>query len=376
MEILFVTHKYPPSTGGMEKQSYELIEGMRSHARVHAIVPRAGQSKLLFFAALRRQILDTCRANPGITHVHFNDALLAAVCLRHRGYEHLRRIVTLHGLDVVFPNRLYQQRILPAFNRFDLIVAVSTATAEACIRRGIDPGKVVVIPNGVDHSIAEQAEKARQQSQPALMPQGTYLMALGRAVQRKGFSWFIREVLPKLPPETQLLLVGPFAATPTRAERLLNLLPAGLRRQITLALGFPTDEALLRTLLSNHPQVCHLGRLPWPDVVSLLSHARAFVMPNIPVEGDMEGFGLVCLEACLCGTPVFASRLEGITEAIHDGQNGRLLPSGDAMAWVAALTAVFDGSASPAPTAYVEYTLAHFGWEKMVLGYRDAFALQ
>jgi glycosyltransferase involved in cell wall biosynthesis len=371
MEVLFVTHKYPPSTGGMEKQSYELIEGMRQHVRVHAIVPQAGQSKLAFFRSLRSRILAICAANPGITHVHFNDALIAAVCLRHKGYTHLRRIVTVHGLDVVFPNRWYQRRILPAFNAYDLIIAVSTATAEACIARGIDPQKVVVVPNGVDHAIVEQAAEAKQKPAHPLAPKDPYLVCLGRAVKRKGFSWFIQEVLPQLPPNTHLLLIGPFAAEPTRTERILGNLPASLRQQITLALGFPTDEAPLRTLLSSHPNVRHLGKLPWPDVVQLISGAHAFVMPNIPVEGDMEGFGLVCLEASLCGTPVLAARLDGIPEAIHDGGNGRLLPSGDAAAWAAALTIVLQSPVNSQDAA--NYTLRHFSWAKMAQDYQKAF---
>lgn len=36
-------------------------------------------------------------------------------------------------------------------------------------------------------------------------------------------------------------------------------------------------------------------------MIQTLLHADLFVMPNVPVEGDMEGFGLVALEASSCG---------------------------------------------------------------------------
>ena len=57
MEILFVSHKYPPSVGGMEKQSYELINGMAAHARVHTIVYTGTGGKFQFLWTLRKKIL-------------------------------------------------------------------------------------------------------------------------------------------------------------------------------------------------------------------------------------------------------------------------------------------------------------------------------
>ena len=56
MEILFISHKYPPSIGGMEKQSYELIQGMEAYAKVHKIVYEGHESKLLFFLKLKRRV--------------------------------------------------------------------------------------------------------------------------------------------------------------------------------------------------------------------------------------------------------------------------------------------------------------------------------
>jgi glycosyltransferase involved in cell wall biosynthesis len=55
-----------------------------------------------------------------------------------------------------------------------------------------------------------------------------------------------------------------------------------------------------------------------------------FVMPNIQVPGDVEGFGVVALEACLAERCVMAADLEGIRDAIQDGENGLLVPPGDA----------------------------------------------
>jgi phosphatidylinositol alpha-1,6-mannosyltransferase len=383
MEILFVSHKYPPAVGGMEKQSFELIRGMEPSARVHKIVYDGRESRLRFFRMLRRRILQTCREYPGISVIHFNDGLLAAVCLRHKGYEHLKRTATLHGLDVVFPNAWFQRFVLPQFDRLDLIIAVSHATANACIERGLSPQKVVVVPNGVDTGIADTPRRPDfypyfEKKYHLDISEKKVIVAMGRSVRRKGFSWFIREVLPQLSGDFIFLIIGPFHEKPTTTETALRFLPAFLRRQIELFLGFPTDEPELRRLLAEpgtRSKARHLGKLPFEDIVQILSAANAFLMPNIRIEGDMEGFGLVCLEACLCGASVFAADTDGIPDAIHDKKNGILLPSGDAMAWAAALNGLFNNPAAAAlpPGSARAYTLEHFSWGKMAEGYYEYF---
>ena len=384
MEILFVSHKYPPAVGGMEKQSYELIQGMKQFTKVHAIVYEGGESRFRFFLLLRKRILQTLQENPGITAIHFNDGLMGAICAGHKGYEHLLRAVTLHGLEVVFPNSLYQRYILPRFNRYDLVIAVSRATADACIARGLSPEKIVVIPNGVDAALAETVQRA-DFKQFMLEKYGVdtagrrILVAMGRSVRRKGFSWFIENVVPKLRGNVVFLMIGPFQRQPGGFEIFLRYLPAFLRNQVALFAGFPTDEAAIRLLLERpelRDKVRHLGKLPFDDIRQILSAADAFLMPNIPIRGDMEGFGLVCLEACLCGAAVFASRQDGITEAIHDAENGVLLPPGDPIAWTSALNALLENPAAFAmqKAAAKRYTLEHFGWDKMAGAYWAQFA--
>jgi len=382
-EVLFVSHKFPPSVGGMEKQSLELVSGMKKHTTVHTIVYTGGESRLKFFLSLEKRIIQTCQKHPEISVIHFNDALIAAVCLRHKGYAHLSRAVTVHGLDVVFPSTIYQKYILPAFNRFDLIVAVSRATANACIERGINARKIIVINNGVDTAIAE----ARFPSDFHDFFNKKYgidllgkivLATLGRPVQRKGFSWFIKEVVPRLNGNFVFLMIGPFHKKRSLSDRLFYCLPEKIRAKAALFLGYPTDENTIRNMLlkdGHDPKVIHLGKLPFDDIQRILHAANAFVMPNIRVEGDMEGFGLVCLEAALCGTTIFASEIDGITDAVQHHKNGVLLPSKNAADWIDALNDLiqdpskYNAQVSAAKT----YTLENFGWQKMADAYWDHF---
>ncbi|PRD44577.1 glycosyltransferase family 4 protein [Sphingobacterium haloxyli] len=380
MEILFVSHKYPPATGGMEKQSYELIEGMHAYATVRKIVYKREESYFHFFRKLNGRILAMIHRYPKIELVHFNDGLIAAVSLWHVGYDHLRRVVTLHGLDVVFPLSIYQKFILPRFNRYDHIVAVSRATAAAAISRGVEERKISVIANGIDHQLKPKSclkswEEFRQKYN--LPSSRKILVALGRPVKRKGFSWFIREVLPQLPDDCYLVMAGPFSNDLPKTEKWLTRLPKRWRELYTLFMGYPSDQKDIYRLLNDgkyNERTTHVGKLPMDELGVLLSHAEAFVMPNIRVEGDMEGFGLVCLEASVCGTVVLASAVDGITDAIQHQKNGIQVEPENVEAWLLAIQELlYNNTGKQQSDSFRTYTLAHFGWDKMVKGYASLF---
>ncbi len=370
IEILFVSHKYPPRVGGMEKQSFELINTAALYLKAHTLVYDNKESVFTFFLQLNRRILEKVKENPGIKLIHFNDGLIASLASFHKGYRHLKRVVTIHGLDIVFPFSYFQKKVIPRFNAFDQIIAVSQATAEAAQLRGIDPSKITIIPNGVDPIQASaQVTETNSESKP-------YFITLGRAVKRKGFSWLMKDVIPAIQGDFKLLMVGPFDQKPTWKERLLHLMPAKLYHLMTLFLGYPTDQRAIRKLLKAYPEkIQHLGKVPFEQLKSLLTNAQAFLMPNIEVAGDMEGFGLVCLEASTAGTIVVASELEGITSAVTHNGNGLLLASKNHTAWIEQLQAIL---ANPVhykslSLQFKQNTLKQYSWDIMARSYCQSF---
>ncbi len=109
-----------------------------------------------------------------------------------------------------------------------------------------------------------------------------------------------------------------------------------------------------------------LGRTSDDVLRDLYNGSDVFVMPNLRVNGDMEGFGRVLLEAALCELPVVATGIEGITDAITDGENGTLVAERDPSAFAAAVQAVLtDPAAAHGAGARARaYTLAHFSWDR------------
>ena len=383
-KMLFVTHKYPPSVGGMETHCYELYK--RVSASMDTVMMRLPEnaSRVWWLITLKKRIRRFLKENSDITHVYFHDGLSGLVCRDIKRYSRVRTIVTFHGLDVVYPNGWYQKRIRDNLkNHIDAIIPVSTATARECINRGAPEERIHVVPNGVDLSLKDIPEDKNyvdtlEKRLGVPLRDKKILISIGRSVKRKGFSWFLNNVLPKLDEDMVYFMVGPREDSIRKKLFLMGLLPEKLERQIWL-MGVGIDQVDIDAAIERPAvkgRAFHLGKVPFGDLVQLLKHSYAFVMPNIKIQGDAEGFGLVALEAVMCGTAVLASGLEGITEAIQDGRNGLLVEPENPEAWVNAvhnLCGNVDYRNKLAEKA-VSYTEKNFSWDIMSSGYLRVFS--
>jgi phosphatidyl-myo-inositol dimannoside synthase len=225
------------------------------------------------------------------------------------------------GREVMLPNRVYRRFIGRALRALDVVLPISAATAAACLARGVAPDGLAVVPCGVDparfaaaapRAAARTALLGDLRAAGAPLPDDALLLcSVGRHVERKGFAWFAADVLPRLPPHVCWLLGGDGPMTRQIAEHVAR---GGLTGRVRL-----------------------LGRLTETDLLRLYRAADLFVMPNLPVPGDLEGFGVVLLEAAVSELPILAAQVDGLAGVVTDGANGRLVPAGDAGAWTAAI---------------------------------------
>lgn len=232
-------------------------------------------------------------------------------------------VAIVNGLDVTYSNPLYRAFVLPAVRSAPVVLAISAATAQAVESVGVGRDRIRVLPLGLavpGVSAPDRVEaRARALRRLSLGQDVTLLLTVGRLVPRKGAAWFIAEVLPRLPATVHYALAGEGVDEP-RIRAAAEAAGLGSRVHV-------------------------LGRVDDEVREELLRGADLFVQPNIVVPGDMEGFGLVTIEAALRCTPVVAADLEGIKDAVAHEVTGLLVPSGDADAWVAAITRL---TASPA----------------------------
>ena len=78
-----------------------------------------------------------------------------------------------------------------------------------------------------------------------------------------------------------------------------------------------------------------------------------------------ESFGLVQVEAMLCGTPVVAAAVGGLPVAVADGRSGTLVEGHEPAAWAAAIAGLLDSDPAALSRAAVEHA-GRFSWDHTV----------
>jgi glycosyltransferase involved in cell wall biosynthesis len=373
--ILFVSHKHPPSIGGMETHNYHLKLGLEKEFNLIPLIIGPQESRVSFFWNIRKKMITALHENH-VDAVYVNDGLLALIVsgLKQK-FPVVTFIATIHGLEATFPATIYQQRILPRLKAYDLLIGVSNFTKSILDNiKGLN-GKTQCILNGIDHQVYNLTplEKEEFSEKYAFLKNKKVLLSVGRPVIRKGFSWFAKNVLPSLDSDVKYVVAGPLP----KKDRMYTLrnyvLPKSLNHQINLALGYPEDTWTLSKI--ENPNLILTGGLSYAELNYLIDRADLFIVPNIEVRGDAEGFGLVALEGAIHKKLVISADLQGLKDAIINGRNGVVLPSANKQKWIDACQYYLDHTSETEEfgrKAY-EYTTNNYSWDKMVEEYIDLF---
>lgn len=358
MVVIYITRKHPPSIGGMQRLSYELATELSRLTDLRVISWGHSQAWLPVFLLLAfisvLFLLVTNRSR--IEVIHLGDVVLSPLGAITRRFSHVPVSVNAHGLDVTFPNHLYQSLIVPFLRELDLIICNSESTRLECIKRGVHARRCVVVPVGVREIplAVDKAEARRIISGMAGMNllEKQVIVTVGRLVKRKGVAYFIDKVLPRIVrvnPDVVYLVVG---KGPERGRIQRMARERSLRGHVVL-LGEVTDEMLNK----------------------IYAAADLFVMPNVTVHGDPEGFGIVALEASAAGLCVIANRVDGIQDAITHGENGLLVEAGDTDGLVSVISEMLadDARRKRFGSQSSRFTLERFGWPSIANRYVNEF---
>ena len=125
-------------------------------------------------------------------------------------------------------------------------------------------------------------------------------------------------------------------------EAIRRLVADGLPVHATvIGNGDPDYLGRLRSLVSQYGLESRITFVHALPAALLADRMRAADIVAVP--SSSETFGLVALEAQACATPVVASRIDGLAEAVRDGHTGLLVSERTPSAWAEALrTLVLD----------------------------------
>jgi len=201
-------------------------------------------------------------------------------------------VCTLHGGDIFALNG----RITTALKRFILsrvseVIVVSQAMRKKVLSLGADVNNIHVIPMGVDlkNRFVPPLTGRREKS----------LLFVGRFVEKKG----LRHLIEALPLVFQ-----------KHTEVKLTVVGHG-----------PEEDAVKRLVsaLNLEEKVNFLGAVENSKLPGIYQSAEVVVFPSVvDIKGDMEGFGLVMVEALGCECAVIASDLPAIHDIIIDDKTG------------------------------------------------------
>jgi phosphatidylinositol alpha-1,6-mannosyltransferase len=182
---------------------------------------------------------------------------------------------------------------------------------------GVPETRIRLVRPGVDLVRFRPTDGARLRARCGVRGEAV-LLTVGRLIPRKGQDTVIR-ILPEV--ARHVPVVYWVAGEGTQAEQ---------RRLERIA-----EEQGVRD------RVRFLGAVQDSELPALYSACDVFVMLNRRTpEGDVEGFGMVFLEAGACGKPVVGGASGGAVEAVRHGVTGYLVPEGDGAAAVRALVSL------------------------------------
>lgn len=205
----------------------------------------------------------------------------------------------MNGLPVGWKRRLTDRFVL---QKADALVALSNAERSFLIKKGISPGRVTVIPNGVDLDTFDRRSTAADSTRQEVL-------FVGQLQPFKGL------------------------------DDLLDALPAvrAVFPKVTLRVVYQTS-ALLRhyrnqaAALGLADAVDFAGSKTAAELAELYSNAAVVVSPSLG-----ECLSTVVLEAMCCGAAVIATDVGGIREQL-DEETGVIVPPRDPVAMARAIS--------------------------------------
>lgn len=361
-KVLLVTRNFPPVVGGMERLAHHVYLELKKDFQMSIVGPHgcqnhvAADTKVLsctlvptsvFFFCLQWRTFRLARlVKPDLIVAGSGVAAPAALCAaRSIGVP---AICYLHGLDLVANDSIYRGLFIPFIRRCDKFIVNSRNTAHLAREIGINPDKIEILHPGVvmpSRTLPPRLVSFRERLDAR---EKIILLSVGRVHPRKGLPEFIRKTLPLLVetiPNLILVLIG------EEPRQALKQPGAELQRVLATAKTAGLEQ-----------HVKTLGAVDDTTLEMAYRESDLLVFPVLELPGDVEGFGMVAVEAAAHGLLTVAFAAGGVPDAVKEGVSGYLVPPGDYTGFADAVIRCLNEETSGRHERCVEHA-REFSWD-------------
>jgi phosphatidylinositol alpha-1,6-mannosyltransferase len=331
MRTLVVTNDFPPRPGGIQAYVHglasrqpdgEVVVYASSHpgaAAFDAVQPfpvfRDSSRVLLPTPRVRKAVRAVAEAE-GCDRVWFG--AMAPLALMAGGLGVERVVASSQGHELGWGVLPGARQLLHRMAAQVDVVTVLSGYTEGRLTRLLPGTALARLPSGVDTSVFRPGAGEGLVRERHGLASRPVVVCVSRLVPRKGQELLVR-ALPMIRrevPDAALLLVGGGPLLPRLTKLVADL---GLSRDVVLT-----------------------GEVPWEELPAHYAAGDVFAMPcRDRLRGlEVEGLGIVFLEAAATGLPVVAGRSGGSPDTVQDGVTGHLVDGSSPAEVASRLTAL------------------------------------
>lgn len=327
--VLFITNYFPPQKGGME-YTYGKLAELCDNKKFIFLVPSNTEKTTDFKFSeniIRAKLISKSRPylapmekataklihEKNTSHIVAGEAMLGGqIALKQKIKNKIEYSVFVHGMDLGLPQTkltklfpiikmVQKKKLTKILSNAKYIIANSSATAKIALEKGAKQDSIKILNPSVDEPVIPDSSHINEVRAKYNLENKKVLLTVGRLVSRKGQDFIIKSlpILAKEFPDLVYVIVG----------------EGRYRNQL---------ETLARSL-NIQDKIIFTGKTSNEDKNALLAISDIFAMISRDEKGDIEGFGMVYLEAGWLEKPVIAGNSGGVPDAIKDGYNGYLI---------------------------------------------------
>lgn len=285
----------------------------------------------------------------GLAAVHAARKLGVPALYEVRGLWEYTRLAREPWFDRTDSFQFISRMETAAAHEADHVIAITRALADLLVERGVDAGKISVVPNGVDTRRFTPRSRDAELAEELGIGGRTVIGYVGSLLEYEGLHLLIEAVDLLRRDDFVVLIVGDGRTRP-ELERLV------------------TDRGLQEA-------VRFTGRVPHEEVERYYSLVDVAPFPRTPVAVTELVSPLKPFEAMAMGKAVVASDVAALEEIIEDGVNGRLFPKGSPDALASVLEELIDdpGATSRMAQRGAEWVRRERDWKTLAQGVASVY---